>query len=289
MKLLITGASGFIGNYFLQQYRKKYTIETFSFLQENFNNLDLLKSDVVIHLSALVHQMGGAPQEEYERINIKQTLDLAKKAKKSGVKEFIFMSSVKVYGEESDSAYSEQTLCSPKDPYGESKLKAENELRKLEDENFKVAVIRTPIVYGYGVKANIKNLVSLVEKIPVLPFAKIKNKRSMIYIGNLAYFIDIIIQKQASGIFLVADKRALSTSELIELIALALGKKVYLIKIPLFESLLKRVKPSFHKRLFESLEINNKETMRKLFADEEHPLPYSIEEGISLMINGEQQ
>jgi len=289
VKIFLTGASGFIGNYFIQHYQEKYTIETFSFLQENFNDLDLLKSDVVIHLSALVHQMGGAAKEEYERVNVKQTLDLAKKAKKSGVKQFIFMSSVKVYGEESNSAYSEQTLCKPKDPYGESKLKAENELRKLEDENFRVAVIRTPIVYGYGVKANIKNLVSLVEKIPVLPFAKINNRRSMIYIGNLAYFIDIIIQKQASGIFLVSDKRALSTSELIELIALALEKRVYLIKIPLFESFLKRVKPSFHKRLFESLEIDNKETMYRLFADEKDPLSYSIEDGINLMINGEKQ
>jgi len=287
MKILLTGANGFVGSYFQNKYSAKYNIQTFSFMQDNFNDLDLNGVDTIMHLSALVHQMGGAAKEEYEKVNVTQTLDLAKKAKANGVKHFVFMSTVKVYGEETNVAYSETTTCKPEDEYGKSKLKAENELRKLESDAFKVSIIRTPIVYGYRVKANIKNLISLVQKVPVLPFGNIQNRRSMIYVGNLCFFMDAIIEKCLSGVFLVADERAVSTTELIELIAQALGKRVYLIRVPFFEGLLKLVKPSFHKRLFESLEVDNHDTLARLFGEAKASLPYSVEEGIEFMLNGE--
>jgi len=286
-KIFLTGASGFIGSYFIKHYQKKYDIATFSFLKDDFDNLELYDVNAIIHLSALVHQMGGAPYEEYYRVNVKQTLDLAKRAKASGVKQFVFMSSVKVYGEESEVSYTEATPCRPQDDYGKSKLEAENELKKLEDDNFKVAIIRTPIVYGHGVKANIENLVNLVKKVPLLPLGKIRNRRSMIYVGNLSFFIDAIIEKQVSGIFLVADEKPLSTTRLIELIAEALDKKVFFIHVPFFEGLLKLLKPSFHKRLFESLELDNQDTMKRLFGKTGVLLPFSVEDGIRLMIEGE--
>lgn len=282
MKLLITGSNGFVGNYFINKYKGKYDIRTFSFLKDDINSLDCSEVDVVFHLSALVHQMGGASSEDYERVNVTQTLQLAKKAKKSGIKHFVFMSTVKVYGEETNSKYTENTVCNPEDDYGKSKLKAEQELQKLEDENFKISIIRTPIVYGYGVKANIKNLINLVNKVPVLPFGKIKNKRSMVYIGNLCHLVDEIITQEKQGIFLASDDEPLSTTRLIELIAKNLHKKVYLIKIPFFESLLKIVKPSFHKRLYGSLEVDNRITKEKLNLKN----PYSVEDGIRLMIKG---
>ncbi|WNL30670.1 NAD-dependent epimerase/dehydratase family protein [Aliarcobacter cryaerophilus] len=283
MKLLITGSNGFIGNYFINNYKSKYNIKTFSFLKDDINTLDCNTIDIVFHLSALVHQMDGASTNEYEKINVIQTIELAKKAKESGVKHFVFMSTVKVYGEETNSKYTENTVCNPEDDYGKSKLKAEQELQKLEDENFKISIIRTPIVYGYGVKANIKNLINLVNKVPVLPFGKIKNKRSMVYIGNLCHLVDKIIIQKKSGIFLASDDEAISTSRLIELIAKNLDKKIYLVKIPFFESLLKILKPSFHKRLYGSLEIDNSITKEKLNLKN----PYSVEDGIKLMINGE--
>jgi len=285
--ILLTGSNGFVGRYFKTNYNNKYKINTFSFLNDNFQELDLSNTNTIIHLSALVHQMGGADKEDYERVNVTQTLDLAKKAKASGVKHFIFMSSVKVYGEETNVAYSETSTCKPEDEYGKSKLKAENKLRELESDAFKVSTIRTPIVYGYGVKANIKNLITLVQKVPVLPFGNIQNRRSMVYVGNLCFFMDAIIEKSLSGIFLVADERAVSTSQLIELIAHALGKRVYLVRVPFFEGLLKLVKASFHKRLFESLEVDNHDTLRRLFGEAKVSLPYSVEEGIGLMLNFE--
>lgn len=283
MNLLLTGSNGFLGSYFIDKYSSIYNISKFSFLNDSFEDLNLKDINTIVHLSALVHQMGGASAEEYERVNVTQTLELAKKAKASGVQHFIFMSTVKVYGEETDVAYTENSVCKPEDEYGKSKLKAEKALQKLDDDSFRVSIIRTPIVYGYGVKANIKNLVNLVNKVPVLPFGKIKNNRSMVYIANLCHLVDQVITQKQSGVFLASDDEALSTTKLIELIAKNLDKKVYLVKIPFFESLLKLVKPSFHKRLYESLEVDNSITKEKLNLLN----PYSTEDGIKLMINNE--
>ena len=285
MNILVTGATGFIGSYFVRKYGLKNDIKTFSFLNDDFSSLKLEPFDTIVHLSALVHQMNGANLSEYEKINVTQTLMLAKKAKASGVKQFIFMSSVKVYGEERDRAYDEMSECKPTDAYGISKLKAEEELEKLSADTFNVAIIRTPIVYGFGVKANIRNLISLVNKVPVLPFAGIKNKRSMVYVGNLCHLIDTLVDKSIGGVFLASDDRPMSTTNLIELIALELNKKNYLIKVPFFRQLLKTLKPSFYQRLYGSLAINNKKTKELLGLTN----PYSVEKGIQSMIYGEEK
>ena len=283
MKLLITGSNGFVGSYFIDKYKNKYDIKTFSFREDDINTLDWKEIDVVFHLSALVHQMGGASKEEYERVNVTQTLQLAKKAKENGVNHFVFMSTVKVYGEETNSVYTENTICNPEDEYGKSKLKAELELLKLENEDFKVSILRTPIIYGYRVKANIKALISLINKIPILPFGKMENKRSMVYIGNICHLVDKLVIQQKAGIFLASDDEPLSTTKLCELISKNLNKKIYLVKIPFFESLLKLLKPSFHKRLYGSLEVDNTITREKLNLKN----PYSVEEGIRVMLKKE--
>lgn len=284
MNILVTGSSGFIGSYFLKKYKNVFVFSNFSFQNDDINALDLKKINAVVHLSALVHQMNESSNDKYEKINVFQTLQLAKKAKKSGVNHFVFMSTVKVYGEETNIAYTEDSSCLAKDAYGQSKLKAENELIKLADDDFKVSIIRTPIVYGYGVKANIKSLIGLINKIQVLPFSNIQNKRSMVYIGNLCYLIYEVINQKKGGVFLAGDDKSLSTSELILSIANALEKRVFLLKIPFFEMLLRVIKPSFHKRLYESLEVDNQKTKKKLSLNN----PYSTDEGIKLMIKGEE-
>ena len=278
--ILLTGSSGFVGKYFINKYKDEYDIQIFSFLNDDIKNLDLKNTDVVFHLSALVHQMDGASTDEYERVNIIQTLELAKKAKESGVKQFIFMSTVAVYGIETGTIYA-NSECKPITYYGKSKLKAERELLKLEDDNFKVSIVRPPIVNGYNAPGNMKSLINLVNKVPILPFEKIQNKRSMVYIGNLCHLVDEIIKQNQSGIFLASDDESLSTTKLCELIAKNLDKKVYLVKIPFFETLLKVVKPSFHKRLYGSLEVDNSITKEKLSLKN----PYSVEDGISLMLH----
>lgn len=282
MKILLSGANGFIGSYFANKYRDKYEIEKFSFLNDDFNNLELKGYDVALHMSALVHQNRGIEAYEYERVNVAQTLSFAKKAKESGVGHFIFTSSVKVYGE--DGIYDENSFCNPQDEYGKSKLKAEDELKKLECEEFKVSIVRVPLVYGYGAKANIKKLINLVENISILPFGGINNRRSMVYVGNLCHVIDAIIEKKCSGIFLTCDDEVISTSSFIKLLAEVLGKKVYLLKMPFFEKLLKTLKPNLHKRLYGSFEIDNALTKERLNIKN----PYNRYDAVKFMIHGEE-
>lgn len=282
MKILITGSTGFIGSYFINIYKKVYNVKTFSFLNNDLTTLDCNGVDTILHLSALVHQMKSARPEEYERINVIQTLQIAKKAKESGVKHFIFMSTVKVYGEENDTIYTEDTPCNPQDNYGISKLYAEKELQKLQSESFIVSIIRTPIVYGKNVKGNIRSLITLIKKISILPFAKTNNQRSMVYIGNLCALINTIVNQKQSGVFLASDDTPLSTTELIQKIAFSLGITIYLIHIPFFDYLLKKLKPSLHQRLFGNFVVDNTKTKQILNFHN----PYSSEEGIKNMIKG---
>ncbi len=258
-------------------------MQTFSFLQDDFESLHVKGIDVILHLSALVHQMGGVSADEYESVNVSHTLKLAQKAKESGVRHFVFMSTVKVYGEESKGMYTESFTCKPQDDYGRSKLKAEEELQKLGGENFIVSIIRTPLVYGHGVKANIKNLMKLIRKIPILPFAKIDNQRSFVYVGNLCAMIESIIEAKKGGVFLACDDTPLSTTQLIELIAQSMEKKIYLIQLPFFSKLLKWLKPLIYQRLYESLVVDNVQTKKLL----DFTNPYTAEEGFRFMVQGE--
>ena len=133
------------------------------------------------------------------------------------------------------------------------------------------------------VKMHLEILLKLINKVPLLPFGKIENKRSMVYIGNLCYLINEVITQEKAGIFLASDDEPLSITRLIELISKNLDKKIYLVKIPFFKTLLKILKPSFHKRLYGSLEIDNTITKEKVNLKN----PYSVEDGIKLMIKGE--
>ena len=279
MRLLLTGASGFIGSSFYSNYQNVFKIETFSF-QKELDLLSVNNIDTLIHLSALVHQMNGASEEAYNEVNIVKTVALAKKAKRAGVKQFIFISSVKVYGEESDTPYSETTPCHPKDPYGKSKLEAEKALLSLQNEAFKVSIIRTPIVYGEGVKANILKLIGLTDRYSYLPFGGIANRRSMVYVENLTHLISEIAIQNKEGIFLAGDDQPISTTELIILMAEALGKKEILFPSNLLKLTLRFLKPALYQRLYDNLFINNTYTKAQLHLKN----PYTTKEGIKRMI-----
>lgn len=281
MNILLTGATGFIGSYFIKE-PSNYSIIPFSFQNGVIVNIDFGRIDIVVHLAALVHQMEGASEEAYFHVNTRMTLELAKKAKEAGVKQFIFMSTVKVYGEENKTPYTENSPCNPQDDYGKSKLAAEEALKAIEDENFIVSIIRTPVVYGPGVKGNIKSLIKLIQKIPVLPFGAIKNQRSMVYVGNVCAMINAIIEQKKSGIFLASDDKNTSTTELIQTIATAMNRKIVLLNIPGFKPLLQVLKPVFYQRLYGNLIIDNTLTKNTLSFQN----PYSFEEGIKQTITG---
>lgn len=281
-KILVTGSNGYLGSSFINQYKDKYVFQKFSLINQELKDIIFKEIDIVLHCAALVHQKVEHPYKKYHEINVEYPLNLARLAKEAGVKQFVFISTIAVYGENLKKL-DENTDCNPITPYGISKLEAEKQLLELNDENFKVSIVRPPMIYGKNAPGNIDSLVKLVKKLPILPLGGIQNKRSFIYIGNLCYIIDEIIKQEKSGIFLANDDEPLSTTKLCELIAKNLDKKVTLLKIPFFESFLKLLKPSFHKRLYESLEVDNTLTKKKLNLTN----PYSVEEGIKLMIKGE--
>ncbi len=281
--ILLTGASGFIGSYFLKHYSSVFSINNFSFLKNDIDALNLNKIDSVVHCAALVHQMKREPDyDEFYRANVLNTVELAVKAKKNNVKQFIFLSSVKVYGEESITPYNEKSPTNPQDSYGKSKLEAEKRLLSLKDENFNISIIRLPLVYGKGVKANFNNLISLVSKFNIIPLGLIKNKRSLVYVGNVCDTIFRIIKFNKGGIFLASDDCALSTSELITNIAKALNKKILLLHIPFMGTIMRIIFPKYYQRLFGSFKIDNKLTMEKLFMKKNK---FSVEESFKKTVS----
>lgn len=265
INVLITGSTGFIGSYFINQYSSQFVVNTFSFLRDNFDTLKLDGIDCVIHCGALVHQMKREPSyEEFFDSNVSHTLQMAIKAKANNVKQFIFISTIKVFGEESKKIFDENSPTSPKDDYGLTKKIAEEKLFELEDKNFKVAILRLPLVFGPGVKANFRSLINIVNQFKILPLGSINNKRSIVFVGNVCHYIFQIIKLRERGIFIANEDESFSTSELINQISKALGKNIILFSIPLFNQILKILKPKYYQRLFENLEVDNSLTKKIL-------------------------
>lgn len=269
--LMITGASGFIGSNFIARYKDKYNIIPIDLIKNKPEDIDFKNVDCVLHLAALVHQMKGAPREKYFEVNTELTKRVAVYAKASGVKHFVFYSTVKVYGHDGDLynhdiILNEDSPCNPKnDPYGESKLEAEKILKDLEDNEFKVGIIRPPMVYGKGVKGNMESLIKLIKICPILPFKYTKNRRSLVNIENLMHLTTLVIDKQAEGIFLPLDEKNLSLFEIVSGIEKAYDLKR--INIPLISPLfwiLYKIKPNIMIRLYGSLQFENKNTVRSL-------------------------
>lgn len=281
--LLISGSSGFIGTNFIKNSPEFTNIEV-DLLTRSVEEIDFKNVDSVLHLAALVHQIQGAPQEEYFKINCDLAYNIAERAKEQGVTHFVLMSTAKVFGETTTNkpAYNENSECQPLDAYGKSKYKAEKLICELEDDNFKIAIVRSPLVYGAGVKANMYNLLKLVDRSPILPLGGIENKRSMVYVGNLVALLKHIIEAQASGVFIAGDRSSfLSTTELTQIIGRAFNKRLLLLTIPLFiRSIIGKIKPTIIERLFGSLELDNASTNKKLgFIP-----PFSTEDGIREMV-----
>ncbi|WP_270750099.1 NAD-dependent epimerase/dehydratase family protein [Fusobacterium hominis] len=269
--LMITGASGFIGSNFIARYKDRYNIISIDLIKNKPENIDFKNVDCVLHLAALVHQMKGAPREKYFEVNTELTKKVAVYAKASGVKHFVFYSTVKVYGYDGDLynhdiILNEDSPCNPKnDPYGESKLEAEKILKELEENEFKVGIIRPPMVYGKGVKGNMESLIKLIKICPILPFKYTKNRRSLVNIENLMHLTTLVIDKQAEGIFLPLDEKNLSLFEIVLGIEKAYDLKR--INIPLISPLfwiLCKIKPNIMIRLYGSLQFENKKTQKEI-------------------------
>ena len=310
MKILLTGATGFIGSVLLNYVVKaQHQVVAVS---RKLNNPDLssdqvfidsigvmtdwcsslLACDVVIHCAARAHIMSDEasdPLAAYREVNTAGTLNLAKQAADAGVKRFIFISSIKVNGESTTNSpkFLETDQLVPDDPYGLSKYEAEAGLRDIAQEtDMEVVIIRPPLVYGSGVRANFLNLIKLAATKYPLPFGLIANQRSMIYVNNLADFIVKCIDhpNAANQIFLVSDGRDLSLRELLILLRKAMGRSARLLPVPEYMFRFAGVvtgKRELVDRLTGSLQVDSNKAQKLL----NWRAPYTVEEGIQTTVD----
>lgn len=286
-RILITGAGSFIGTNYIR-YSVNQSVDQVSLLDYQPEDIDFSKYDVVLHLAAIVHQTSKISEDIYFGINRNLAVRVAEQAKKKGIKQFIFLSTSKVYGDYNNrkEPWDEKSQCTPNDSYGKSKFEAEQLLQQLNNEDFTISIVRTPIVYGFGVKANMLSIIKLVDRFSILPFKNVRNQRSFTFVKNLVDYIDRIVERRASGVFIAKDKESISTSELVISISKCLNKKVRLFTLP---SLLLRVGlflfPKIFDRLYGSAILNNELTLHKL----DFKPRFTFEEGISDMIKKYQQ
>jgi nucleoside-diphosphate-sugar epimerase len=305
--ILVTGANGFVGSFLIPELlRQSYLVKLLlrksspkihfkckKFRIDNFNDTKLEKVfeniDVVIHLAGRVHVMKDNekdPLAEYRKINVDLTRKLAQQAASSGVKRLIFISSIKVNGEltEASSKFLPDEKSNPQDAYAVSKKEAELALFKLAKETgMEVVIIRPPLIYGPGAKANFLSMMKLLHKNLPLPFDNIKNKRSLVYVRNLVSLISRVIShpKAAGQIFLVSDDCDVSTTTLLKLTSFFLGKKIKLFSLPV--CVLKGLffligRAELSQRLLSSLSLDISKTKQLLG----WLPPYSFEDAIKL-------
>ena len=234
-KILITGANSYIGTSFekwLSKYPDKYSIDTIDMIDGVWRKKDFSSYDVVFHVAGIAHVSSNPKMKEiYYKVNRDLTIETAIKAKNEGVKQFIFMSSIIVYGDSSSSkrVIDKNTVPTPSDFYGDSKLQAEQGIKQLESDNFKIVILRPPMIYGKGSKGNYPRLAKLAKITPVFP--DFDNERSMLHIDNLCQFVKIMIDNEEAGIFFPQNKEYVRTSEMVKLIAEAHGKTIKMTRL----------------------------------------------------------
>jgi UDP-glucose 4-epimerase len=289
MRTLIIGSDSFIAQKFFNffnaetimgisrtvaQFANETVISNFLKIEENY----FVGIDVVINFSAIVHRPDIKDEKIYDEVNHKLAILNAQKAKQAGVKLFIQMSTIAVYGNASD--ISINTPYNPQTPYGISKLKADEELLAMQDENFKVAIVRPPMVYGGGkAPGNMLRLIKLADKGFPLPFKGIDNKRDFIHVHNLVQYLAVIAEKRLEGIHLISDHESVSTEYLLKTISKYSGRKVPLFKIPdIGLKVLKKIRPNEFDKLYGTLRIETN------FPYEDLIKRYSVEDGIREMV-----
>ena len=237
-KILITGKGSYLGNSlkaYLEAFGDCYQVDCLSLRSGDWKEQSFRGYDAVYHTAAIVHQPRSkdAPGElaRYRAVNCDLAVDAAKKAKAEGVRQFVFLSTMAVYG--LTAAFGEtvtitaQTPTAPTDNYGLSKLEAERALLALEGPDFRVAILRPPMIYGKDCKGNFRSLVSFARRLPFFP--KVPNQRSMLYVGSLNRLVQQIIDREDRGIFCPQDPEYVNTSAMVQAIAAAQGKRLLLI------------------------------------------------------------
>lgn len=239
-RILITGANSYIGTSFenyVKQWPNKYQVDTIDMVDGTWREKSFVGYDVIFHVAGIAHADTGKVNEErkalYYKINTDLAVEAAKKAKTEGVKQFIFMSSIIIYGESApvgeQKIITQDTIPQPANFYGDSKLQAEKSILLLQDYSFNVVILRPPMIYGKGSKGNYPKLAKYAVKLLIFP--DIDNCRSMLYIKNFCEFVRLMIQYHENGIFFPQNAEYVSTSEMVKVIAAIHGKKVRMTKL----------------------------------------------------------
>lgn len=227
-KILISGAGSYIGislERFLSRWPEQYQVDTLDVIGESWKSADITGYDAVFHVAGIAHQKETAENRHlYFEVNRDLAVEMARKAKSAGIPHFIFMSTMSVYGRESG-VITPATQPDPKNGYGQSKLEAEEAMHAMEDQHFRVAVLRPPMVYGKNCRGNFQTMKKLVEKSPVFP--AVKNQRSMISIDNLCSFVRLAVDEQLCGTFFPQNREPVSTTAMARIIADTLGRRVW--------------------------------------------------------------
>ena len=233
-KILITGANSYIGTsvekWLLSQ--ENYEVVTLDVKDTDWKKFDFSPFDSVFHVAGIAHfSKDESKKDLYYQVNTDLTAEVAKKAKNAGVAQFIFMSSIIIYGDSSSAkrVIGKGTVPTPSDFYGDSKWQAEKRISPLESDNFKVVIVRPPMIFGKGSKGNYPKLARLAKKTPFFP--DFPNQRSMLHIDNLCAFIQGVIDHESTGIFYPQNKEYVNTSELVSEIANFHGRKIFRSKI----------------------------------------------------------
>lgn len=234
--ILITGAGSYVGESVRRYILAKdssYQIDAVDTVGDNWKKVDYTKYDVVFHVAGIAHVNADPKMEPlYYKVNRDLTIEVAKHAKAAGVKQFIFMSSQIVFHEGRSlkaEVLTTETKPAPNGFYGDSKLQAENGLHELESEEFKVCILRPCMIYGPNAKGNFPRLAKLACKTPVFP--EWHNKRSMLYIDNLAEFVKQAIERELEGTFYPQNRELADTVEIIRFFAKEVGHKVWITRL----------------------------------------------------------
>ncbi len=230
MKVLIIGKNSYIGNHIDEWLSKAgHQVTQLDVLTDVWKSYDYRPYDTIVHVAGIVHQPKCHDWELYKRVNTDMPIAIATMAKAQGVKQYVFFSTMGVYGLDKklipNLIYKHSPMLAD-DMYGKSKLMAEEGLTKLQDGIFGVAFVRPPSVYGKGCRGGyITGFTSVARKMPVIPKAYENVKQSFIYIDNLSELVRLIIEKRLHGAFCPQDEKAVSANELLEAIAKGVGKK----------------------------------------------------------------
>lgn len=240
-KVLITGANSYIGGAFLnwaeKNYPEQFEINVLDMIDGNWRKKSFSGYDAVFHVAGIAHADIGKISEEqkkfYYQVNRDLAIETAMKAKMNGVKQFVFMSSIIIYGGSTGMGkkriITKETEPQPDNFYGDSKWQADQEVRKLEKESFHVAVLRPPMIYGKGCKGNYSTLEKIAKRFPVFP--NIQNERSMLYIDNFCEFLCLLMKKGSGGIYFPQNEEYVKTSDMVKKIAEVYGHRIWITKL----------------------------------------------------------